>query len=335
MKIEEAKNRLRLPELCRQLGITATIPDRDGLSVPCFWPDRHSHGDRRPSFNFYDGLRRFKCFACGRDGDGPDLVGLMLGRCNKEAIKVFLEMAEQIAPSPASPPISPQRATCRPPLEPGSEEDLQALAELRRINPDAVRLARDLGVLRFAHQFGSRVWVVTDRSCRAIEARRLDGQRFPALGRLSERKSHAFKGSTKSWPVGILPLHRHPERFAKVLLCEGGPDLLAAYHFCLQLGVDDALPVALLGRSTAKIHPDALPHFSGRQVRIFPHADPDGGGLRAAKRWHDQIEMTGASAIDYFDFSGLRRRDGSPVNDLNDCTDIHPDFLSELQNLIP
>src|SRR4051794_40226778 len=62
---------------------------------------------------------------------------------------------------------------------------------------------------------------------------------------------------------------------------EGGPDYLAALHFAIELDAMNVLPVAILGRNAgrAALDPRALHLLRGRRVRLFPHADADGGGL--------------------------------------------------------
>jgi hypothetical protein len=52
-----------------------------------------------------------------------------------------------------------------------------------------------------------------------------------------------------------------------------------------------------------------------KRIRIFPHQDE--AGKRALWRWTGQLIGAGAK-VDAFDFNGLRRADGSPVEDLND-----------------
>ena len=93
MTIADAKRVLLLPELARRLNIAGEIPERDGQTVRCFWPERHKHGDRNRSFNFHDGMTRFKCFGCGAGGDGPDMIREMLSVTDAEARKLFLEWA--------------------------------------------------------------------------------------------------------------------------------------------------------------------------------------------------------------------------------------------------
>ena len=88
----------------------------------------------------------------------------------------------------------------------------------------------------------------------SAEARRIDRKPYPAIGSLGERKSHTLPGSSKSWPVGILPTgFEEPwlkEHCHKILLVEGGPDYLAACQL-IAAEVCNILPVAMLGSSAS------------------------------------------------------------------------------------
>lgn len=120
------------------------------------------------------------------------------------------------------------------------------------------------------------------------------------------------------------------------MLVEGTPDYLAALHFCIERDIWDVLPIAMLGRQTGRgqIHPDALALLKGQRVRIYPHADKDGGGMEAASTWAAQLAAIGC-VVDAFTFDGLTKRDGSLVNDLNDTALIHPDQQHELESILP
>ena len=61
--------------------------------MPCFWPERHKHGDKRHSFNFYAGLTRYRCFGCAASGDAGDLIAKWCGVSQEEGIRRFLEEA--------------------------------------------------------------------------------------------------------------------------------------------------------------------------------------------------------------------------------------------------
>ncbi len=60
------------------------------------------------------------------------------------------------------------------------------------------------------------------------------------------------------------------------------------------------------------IHDLARPLFAGKNVRIFPHNDPDSTGMNGAIRWRNQLKEAGAAAVGYGNVS----LDG--VKDLNE-----------------
>ena len=108
--------------------------------------------------------------------------------------------------------------------------------------------------------------------------------------------------------------------------------MLAALHFIIgHRRAADVFPVAMLGAGQ-RIHEDALALFAGKRVRIFPHDDH--AGREGAERWAAQLSTVGVE-VDCFAFAGLRKADGSPVNDLNDCTEIHPKDAGEMEGLLP
>jgi hypothetical protein len=187
------------------------------------------------------------------------------------------------------------------------------LASLRGLSVEGVRLAYARGLLRFGPYRARPAWFVLDSSSRVAQARRMDGQNW-----FGDVKAFTLPGSQAAWPVGI----GEAQPFPAVALCEGGPDLLAAHHFLwLENHGADCAAVAMLG-GCAAIHPDALPLFAGKRVRIFPHVDDT--GEKAVDRWAAQLAAAGAS-VDAFSFAGLRRADGEPVKDLCDVAAISPD----------
>lgn len=206
-------------------------------------------------------------------------------------------------------------------LREGTEAEINALSTLRGLSAAAVLLASARGLLRFGEYRRQRAWFILDSSRRVIQARRLDGERWTA-----NAKAWTLAGSQAAWPVGI----GGAQSYSNIALCEGAPDLLAAFHFLDCEGrADDCAPVAMLG-GCAWIHPDALPIFAGKRVRIFRHSDPT--GENAADRWAAQLAEAGAE-VDAFRLDGLRRADGQPVNDLNDLAAIHPDDFETHRSL--
>lgn len=79
--------------------------------------------------------------------------------------------------------------------------------------------------------------------------------------------------------------------------------------------------MAMLGASLS-IPEDALPLFTGKRVRIFPHLDD--AGRKAAVRWETQLTEAGVDAH-CFSLEGIAMASGEPVNDLNDLSSVDAD----------
>ncbi|MGH6830739.1 MAG: hypothetical protein ACREDG_06260, partial [Methylocella sp.] len=165
------------------------------------------------------------------------------------------------------------------------------------------------------------------------QARRMDGQPWTEIG--GKKAWTICEPGNACWPVGA----EASAPFPCLAWCEGGPDLLAAFHFIACEGREaDCSAVAMLGAALS-IHDDALPLFAGKRVRIFGHDDSNktGAGDKAVDRWAGQLTHAGAT-VDAFTFAGLRRVDGSPVKDLNDATAICADDFEanrELLGMLP
>lgn len=329
------KQRLTIPVLWARLG----LPGSPRATGACRSPFRE---DRTPSFSIHDEGRRWKDFGTGEGGDAIDFIARACALGPEEAVRRFLAMAGAEAgrdggASSLQPPRAMRPALCPvrlPPLRRGTGAELEALAHSRGLHPAAIALAQSLGLLAFAEVCGQAAWVLLDPSRRIAEARRMDRQVFPAIGELAARKAHTLRGSAKSWPLGAALLETLPH-FRAVMLVEGGPDLLAALHFCLEREVDDVLPLAMLGRGTgARIDPAALALIKGRRVRLYPHHDADGGGVAAAQGWALQLCAHGCE-VDFFAFANLTQADGSAVGDLNEAVFIPSCQVERRHHLLP
>lgn len=329
--IPALKERLLIPEVWQKLALQGQP------SKTCRSPFRE---DKNPSFSITKDGRRWKDYGTGQNGDVIDFIAMARQISTGEALKVFLELAGVPVPVKRRSPQSgasrgtsfkekatallPPQETPKPeglcvPLQNGTEADRRLVAESRRITPEAVSLALALRTLTFSIVQGYRCWLIVDAEERCVEARRLDGMPFTSCGTLGRRKAHTLRGSRKDWPLGAAVLRRIPQ-FRTLLLVEGGPDYLAALHFANELERWDVLPVAMLGRGTgARIDPGALELMRGRRVRIYPHNDADGGGVKSARLWAAQLDGVGC-VVDIYEFTGLHRTDGTPIKDLNDCT---------------
>lgn len=213
-----------------------------------------------------------------------------------------------------------------PPITPGTPDQWAFLAKLRGLSKEGVQLAARRGLLWFGEYRSRAAWLVTDRARRNAQARRLDGHPW-AQG----VKAWTLKCSSAAWPVGI----NEAAAFPILAVCEGGPDLLAAHHFItVERRETDCAAVAVLGGMCA-IHPDALPLFNGKRVRIFPHLDKTGNA--AVARWAAQLASAGAD-VDAFSLAGLCRADGQPVKDLCDAAQMSAEDFDNhecLSNFLP
>jgi hypothetical protein len=322
MTIEDAKQRLSIPSLWARLELPGSP------KTACRSPFRE---DKHGSFSVSKNGRLFNDFATGEAGDAVDFLRLATGLSPEAAFTKFLEMAGGGVAIAALPKrehtpkeTQPRQKPVFPTFERGTEAELHALADLRVVSFGACWLARAVGLLHFATWKGEPAWIVTDRERLNAQARRMDGQPWEAIG----AKAQTLPGSWASWPLGI----RTGANYPAFLLVEGGPDLLAALHFIHARDAETlAFPIAMLGASQ-RIHEDALPILAGKRIRIFPHTDP--AGTKAAERWAAQLATVGAE-VDCFSFAGLRKADSSPVTDLNDATQIHPEHAHELEGLLP
>ncbi|MDB4538241.1 CHC2 zinc finger domain-containing protein [Akkermansiaceae bacterium] len=312
---EELKEIYRINDAWKDIGIEG----EPAKSCRCPWREDH-----KPSFSVYNKGRSFKDFSTDDSGDVFNFVMLALGLSFKEAVEWIEERngrhSFQVATRPPrrrppSPP-KPKKELKLPPLDRGNTSDIEKLSKSRRITPYSLNIAVEIETLRFGTICGHRSWILTDPNRNLAEARRLDGRPFDAVGTLPARKAHTLAGSSKAWPFGLTLAKGMATPGATILLVEGGPDYLAAFDFLTRLQRQGFQPVAMLGKSN-RFPADALELMAGRRVRIYPHHDPGGGGMEAAKSWFRQLSRVGCT-VDGFSFEGLTRLDGKPVTDLND-----------------
>lgn len=260
------------------------------------------HSERTPSFHVHPDF--YKCFGCGKAGDVISFVreteslsfsSAVAALCHRFNIPFDGDTpAPTLLPRP-KPRIIPTRAPSETWLRIQAQmraptfSEASRLSSLRAISLAAVELAAREGQLFIADLlddgFDVSCWIITDSTRRNAQARRLDGKPFASIG---GKKAKTIPGCEASWPIGITSTK--PD----ISLVEGGPDLLSMWHFAwLADRHQSVAPVAMLGASNT-IHPDAIPHFSGRHVRIYPHADANAAGENAALRWASQLQGVAA-----------------------------------------
>lgn len=286
-----------------------------------------SHADKSPSLSIAtgnDGRTLLRCFAGCTVEAITAALGLRLG-------DLFSEPTA--APRPQVIEESPEAKRARwPVFELPTREELHAIGELRCLGELGLALAAERDLLRVADYYG-RVWVVTDPTRTAAQVRRLDGRLMKKTA-----KAITLPGSVCSLPIGL----PHVAQARVILLCEGGPDLLAAHHFIFAESREaDTCAVGMLGASH-NLAEAVLPAFAGKRVRVFPHDDAPGpngrkAGLEAARRWTRALQPF-ASKVDWLTFDGYRKANGEPVADFNDLTQVDPDCFEshrELWSLVP
>jgi hypothetical protein len=294
--VAEIKNRWPLTAMLARCGIS--IPERGKFPSPF-------RTDNNPSCEVYND--HIVDWSTGERIDSIGVYALRKNISNKEAIRL---LAEEL-PNRRSKPIPKQKRLVIPKLQ-YTPEAAETLSKLRGISRHGIDLAATtIGSLGFGEALGHSCWILTDGK-NIVEARRMDGLKFPRIGTLGERKSHTFAGSSKSWPIGITPQHGQKSLSTlPIVLVEGGPDYLAACDMAWHSS-REFLPVAMLG-STSKIHDDALQFFKGREVLILAH--PDESGVEGAKTWCNQLRKAKAhprvKKLLGGDLNDLVKRDGA------------------------
>lgn len=337
--IEGIKERLSIPEAWQMLG----------YEVPTHWKQCSSpwRQDKKPSFSVFSDGKAFKDHATDEKGDVLTFWALSKGIELKEAWKELKQLLEGNTPSIQPKPFRRQNKPQEnkaiihfSKLRIGNQKDFEQVAKLRELDPLAIKWASDLGVLRFGEVCRSSSWLLKDGIddyLSIAEARRTDGKPYPAFKHLQERKAHCLKGSKKKFPVGLGVALREQEKHGyepeSIMLVEGSPDYLTAWHCLIRAKRKGILPLALLGGSN-ELHEEALKYLTGRNVRIYPHIDPSKAGEDAGKKWANQLHHIGCS-VEHFDFSGLTKKDGSTVTDLNDAILVPDAQRHELKNLLP
>lgn len=194
-----------------------------------------------------------------------------------------------------------------PPLEKGTKEMRQRLADVRGLSIASVELAVARGLVRFGLFRMHPAWFALDDTGRIAQARRLDGQPW-AEG----VKAWTLRHSQARWPVGIEAV----KEGQTIHLVEGGPDILALLHLAsLACCETETCPVAMLA-GAARFHPDALPRFAGRRVVCHPHADE--AGQATGRRWQEDLCRAGALDVRTPDYRRLARPNSTLPKDLNE-----------------
>lgn len=350
--LELIRERLPMPEFCTgRLGMELRPAGRNFVGrCPV-------HGEKTPSFKVEQGKNGWwcKCFGCELKGD---IFALFMAT---QGISNFGEAAAQLAgmaglaprpagsrplkiKKPAPPPQVRDAATVLPPLRNLSVTTCTELAILRGLRPAGVQAAAAAGLVRgqtFAlsrnkaaghrglvwgeemereGEAGSlrvnpvRCWAVTDPAGVCAQVRRLDGRGWP---KYDGGEIKAWTIGTSTWPIGALEIGPR----SGVVLVEGGPDLLAAYHFLTAAGLTGKIAVVAVLGASVNLREDALLRFMGKKVLILPHTDRLNertgrqAGFHAAARWAANLRESWGVPVEQY---RLPLPDGT-VGDLNDA----------------
>ena len=298
------------------------LPGKPGAN--CRSPFRE---DKHPSFAIYADGRRYHDHGTGEDGDAADFLAAACKASRAEGCRLLIAMAGTSGKTPGSATVIPQSVATAPaekpnPLqdeakaaeragwptfEPPTSREIAAIARLRDLSSEGVEAAATRGLLFCATWKCRRAWIVTDTARFNAQARRLDGEIWEEIN----DKVWSLRGSVAGWPVGLREAAARPA----VALCEGGADMLAAFHLAWCADVLGNLGLCAIFGAANHITEDALPYFADKQVRIFAHDDPK--GYEGAARWVKQLRAAGVT-VDGFRFCGFRQANGDKVKDLND-----------------
>jgi hypothetical protein len=288
-----AKEMITIDDAWSRLGLQGSP------SKSCKAPHRE---DRSASFSVFDGGRAFNDFATGDGGDVVSFISLVTDMDSSAAAKWLIETAGTAGNGSNQPMLVRRPRVEKPKPEPmplpqldkGTVSELHQLQELRGLEGFwGLQILSNRGQLFFCdipdNGEVKRCWLITDDSRRNAQARPLDGSTWSSIG---GAKAKTLKGYEARWPIGLSNIKED----GLVLLCEGGPDLLAAATLAAyDLGEPyaDMEWSAVCMTGSSDILPDALPLFKGREVIIFAHNDE--AGIKAAHRWGGQLSAYGAT----------------------------------------
>jgi hypothetical protein len=279
-------------------------------STQCLSPFRD---EKKASFSVYADGRKWKDFTTDEGGDLFDFYRKAEGCTDKQAFLALKSMLDggTIGAAPiirAAARPEGEKKQYHPDLFKLRDNDLAELSRLRSIAVDALQIAVDRGLLYGSVLKGRKAFVVTDRTRKSYNARRLDGKPWEHLP--STSKAWLLWGSNGNWSIGI----QEAADFQAIALCEGGPDFLSAFAHAYASGVENLVAPVCMSGASGRIAADALSFFKDKRVRVFVHDDR--AGYDAGERWAKQLSGI-ASKVDGFAFGGLTDVDGSSIGDLN------------------
>ncbi|MFA6286991.1 MAG: hypothetical protein WC661_06345 [Opitutaceae bacterium] len=251
--------------------------------------------DKKPSFSIRPDGKVAHDFATGEAFDVIGLIMRILGCSPSDAARELIRIA---ALTPAQ-PVRKAQAKKLLRIPPFFIPSIDDMAEIQHVRGwpvyTGLHIANQRGLLHRCTMTDDGVsrsaWAITDSARRSIQVRRMDGQPWT----WNNAKAWTLGGSIAGWPIGAADIGDR----RLVLFCEGGPDFLAAHTLAWLDDRTTSVAVVCVPGATASLHPDALPFFTGKHVRIFEHADD--AGSDAGQRWAAQLKQAGAT-VDGFTF---------------------------------
>lgn len=300
--LDEIRGRLGdIPSLWRSLGLPGE-PSRS-----CKSPLRE---DRNPSFSIYSDGQRWRDHSTGDGGDVLDFFAAAKGLPLADAIRELRGQSPSTnrtfrPPTKARERLSnPRRSITLPKMDRGSYREIQTLQRSRRLPINAgIEVLIRQGLLGFTEHQGHRAWILTDSARKCAQIRRLDGQPIETKGGTTKAKT--LPGSIASWPVGVADLGDAEN----VVLCEGGPDLIAAVTAWFLADAPRGWGfVSMLGASQS-IDREAVANLCGRRIIIAAHHDI--AGWKAARQWARTLRADGITSTVW-----LPPKQGMDLNDI-------------------
>jgi len=308
-RLEAARETLTIPQVWEILDLEGT----PGTS--CNSPFRR---DLRPSFGITPDGQRWRDFGSDEGGDVFDFIATALEIPIGDAMRLGIHIAESGVVPPGLSPASyaskrqdevlkekEQQRKSWPPMTAPTDEELQIIADLRGLSVEGLRLAVEDGILVTTTWYRDRAWCVRSACGRNCQARLLTGKPWGII----DGKAKTLPGSVASTPIGLStdrPI---------IVLCEGGPDMLAAYCCIRDLGLRNQVGVVGMMGTSCNFKPSELEQLAGKRVRIFVHSDKV--GKNAGSKWAKQLQSAGVM-VDGFSFEEAIREDNASVKDLND-----------------
>ena len=308
-RLEAARAALPIPQVWEMLELEGTPMSS------CNSPFRR---DLKPSFSITLDGQRWKDWGTDEGGDVFDFLATAFDIPVGDAMRLGIQIAESgIVP----PGLSPGNYTSRrqeealkekeekrklwPPMTAPSDEELQIIADLRGLSVEGLRLAVEDGILVTTTWYRHRAWCLRSSCGRNYQARLMTGKPWGII----DDKVKTLPGSLGSIPIGL------PSDRPIIILCEGGPDMLAAYCCINELGLRDQVGVVGMMGTSPNFKHSELGQLAGKRVRIFVHSD--NVGKNAGSKWAKQLQSVGVR-VDGFSFEEAIREDNASVKDLND-----------------